>query len=462
MPTICWFRRDLRLSDHPALVAAVEAARADDDEVVALYVLDPVLWRTAGAPRLAYLAASLRALDEATGGHLVVREGTAADVVPRVAHEVGATSVHVSAATEPYGRRRDDAVEAALADVGDGVPLVRTGCPYAVAPGRLQNGEGKPYRVFTPFRTAWLDHGWHDPAPRPRQVPWATLPSDGVPDGPATDVELPRAGEAAARERWRAFVREDLEGYDDDRNRPDLDVTSWMSVHLKYGEIHPRTMLADLAEAGRGARGQLATSVATYRSEIAWREFHADVLWHWPSATRRSLRDVVPEDAWADGASADDAFDAWAQGRTGYPLVDAGMRQLRAQGWVHNRVRMVVASFLVKDLHVRWQRGADEFMAWLVDGDVPQNQLNWQWVAGTGRDAAPYFRVFNPVTQGLKFDPSGDYVRRWVPELRDVPGAAVHEPWKLPDGLPDGYPERMVDHKKEREVALRDHARRPS
>jgi deoxyribodipyrimidine photo-lyase len=282
-----------------------------------------------------------------------------------------------------------------------------------------------------------------------------------VPDAPATDVRLPRAGERAARERWRAFVRDDLAGYDVDRDRPDLDVTSWMSVHLKYGEIHPRTVLADLAEAGRGARGALATSVATYRSEIAWREFHADVLWHSPTATRRSLREVVPADAWATGPEADDAFAAWREGRTGYPVVDAGMRQLLGTGWMHNRVRMIVASFLVKDLHVEWQRGADHFMAWLVDGDVPQNQLNWQWVAGTGRDAAPYFRVFNPVTQGQKFDPSGDYVRRWVPELRDVPGAAVHEPWTLPGGPPDGYPERMVDHKHEREVALRDHARRP-
>ncbi|ADG74026.1 Deoxyribodipyrimidine photo-lyase [Cellulomonas flavigena DSM 20109] len=455
MPTICWFRRDLRLSDHPALVAAVAEARAAGDEVVALYVVDPALWRAAGTPRLAYLAASLRSLDEATGGRLVVRHGRADRVVPAVARQVGASSVHVSAATEPYGRRRDEAVEAAL-----DVPLVRTGCPYAVAPGRLRTGQGGPYQVFTPFRGAWLDHGWHEPAPRPRDVPWAALASDGLPDAPATDVTLPPAGERAARERWHAFVREDLAGYDVDRNRPDLDVTSWMSVHLKHGEIHPRTLLADLADAGRGARGPLADSVATYRSELAWREFHADVLWHHPAAARTSLREVVPQDAWATGPPADRAFAAWTDGRTGYPLVDAGMRQLRAQGWVHNRVRMVVASFLVKDLHLPWQRGAAHFMEWLVDGDVPQNQLNWQWVAGTGRDAAPYFRVFNPVTQARKFDPDGTYVRRWVPELRDVPDRAVHEPWTLPGGLPAGYPERVVDHAHEREVALADHARR--
>ncbi|WP_309134918.1 deoxyribodipyrimidine photo-lyase [Cellulomonas sp.] len=456
MPTVLWFRRDLRLADHPALVAAVEQARADGDEVVPLFVVDPRLWAVSGTPRLAYLAASLRALDASTGGRLVVRHGRPAEVVPALVREVGAPAVHVSAATEPYGRRRDAAVAAALGPV----PLVASGSPYAVGPGLLRTGSGDPYRVFTPFRNAWLDHGWAPPAPRPRSVPWADVRGDGLPDAPATDVRLPAAGEAAARARWHAFVREDLETYRTDRDRPDLGTTSVMSPHLKYGEIHPRTMLADLAEAARGAGAPLADSVATYRSELAWREFHADVLWHVPTAAQESLRPVVPEDAWADGPAADAAFAAWAEGRTGYPVVDAAMRQLRAIGWMHNRMRMVTASFLVKDLHVRWQRGAAHFMAWLVDGDVPQNQLNWQWVAGTGRDAAPYFRVFNPVTQGRRFDPEGRYVRRWVPELRDVPTSAVHEPWTLGLAAPADYPPPMVDHAHERRVALADHARR--
>lgn len=457
MPTICWFRRDLRLDDHPALLAAQEDAAGGDGEVVALYVLDPALWRSAGAPRRAYLAASLRALHAATGGRLVVRHGTAPEVVPEVVRQVGARSVHVTAATEPYGRRRDDLVEQALGRV----PLLRTGCPYAVAPGRLRTGQDSPYQVFTPFRRAWLDHGWRAPAPSGRDVAWAAVPGEALPEPPATTVALPAAGEGAARHRWEEFLRDDLARYHDERDRPDVDSTSWMSVHLKYGEIHPRTMLADLAAHPDAAQPQVARSIATYRSELAWREFHADVLWHRPDATRRSLRQVVPDDAWATGPSADAAFTAWADGRTGYPLVDAGMRQLRAQGWMHNRVRMVVASFLVKDLHLPWQRGAAHFMEWLLDGDVPQNQLNWQWVAGTGHDAAPYFRVFNPTTQGRKFDPDGRYVRRWVPELADVPGVAVHEPWKLPPGAAAGYPPPMVDHAREREVALADHARRP-
>ena len=439
MPSIHWFRRDLRLADNPALLAAVAQARADDDGVVPLFVVDPALWRSSGAPRLAYLAHSLRALDAAIGGRLVVRHGSPVDVVPEVAREVGAPAVHVTAATEPYGRRRDDAVERALF-----VPLVRTGSPYAVAPGRLTTQGGTPFQVFTPFRGAWLDHGWASPAPSP-EARWADVRSDGVPDAPATDVRLPHAGEAAAHDRWASYLHGDLAEYATLRDRPDLDATSMLSIPLKYGELHPRTLLADLAAA--------PFDVATFRSELAWREFHADVLWHHPGATHRSLRAVVPDDSWDDG---DASFAAWAAGRTGYPFVDAGMRQLRALGWMHNRVRMVVASFLVKDLHVRWQRGAAHFMQWLVDGDVPQNQLNWQWVAGTGRDAAPYFRVFNPVTQGEKFDPDGSYVRQWVPELRGIPGRAVHQPWRLGLEAPGAYPDRIVDHAAERKVALDD------
>ncbi|PFG43866.1 deoxyribodipyrimidine photo-lyase [Isoptericola jiangsuensis] len=447
-----WFRRDLRLSDNPALVAAVEEARAAGGDVVGLYVLDDALWARAGANRLAYLADSLRALDEACGGALVVRRGDPREVVPAVVHESGAAAVHVAASHEPFGVRRDDAVRAALpADV----PLVVTGSAYAVSPGRVLTGGGTPYQVFTPFRGAWLEHGWRAPAPRPREVPWRALRRDDLPDVTPT-ADLPRAGEAAARRRWHAFLRDGLAGYAERRDRPDLTGTSAMSVHLRWGEVHPRTLLADLADALAG--GAPSDDVTTFRSELAWREFHADVLHHQPGARTRSLRAVVPDDAWARDATETDLLDAWREGRTGYPLVDAGMRQLLATGWMHNRVRMVVASFLVKDLHVRWQRGAEHFMAHLVDGDVSQNQLNWQWVAGTGYDAAPYFRVFNPVTQAKKFDPDGAYVRHWVPELRDVAGPRVHEPWRL-DPPPAGYPAPLVDHAVERKIALDDFQR---
>ncbi|WP_402372067.1 cryptochrome/photolyase family protein [Isoptericola rhizosphaerae] len=446
-----WFRRDLRLADNPALLAAVEQAHADDAGVVALYVLDDALWSRASSNRLAYLLDSLRALDAACAGMLVVRHGDPRVVVPHLAQDVGADEVHVAASHEPYGRRRDDAVGTALAAAGR--RLVATGSAYAVSPGRLRTGGGTPYRVFTPFRRAWLEHGWRAPAHRPHSVPWLQLAAEPLPAAPAPTARLPRAGEAAAHRRWREFLREKLRGYAENRDRPDLAGTSAMSVHLRWGEIHPRTMLADLAAAR--SDGVPADDVATFRSELSWREFHADVLHHQPLARTRSLRTVVAEDTWARGDAEQERLTAWAAGRTGYPFVDAGMRQLLATGWMHNRVRMVVASFLVKDLHVRWQQGAAHFMAHLVDGDVSQNQLNWQWVAGTGHDAAPYFRIFNPVTQGKKFDPDGVYVRRWVPELRDVPADRVQEPWRL-DEPPSDYPAPIVDHAVERRVALDD------
>jgi deoxyribodipyrimidine photo-lyase len=291
-----------------------------------------------------------------------------------------------------------------------------------------------------------MEHGWREPVAAPTGATWLALddtvdlPSPTLPDG----LELPEAGEAAARRRWQAYVDGPLADYDGDRDRPDLDATSHMSVHLKWGEIHPRTMLADL-------KGRTSKGAATYRKELAWREFYADVLFQRPETAREYLR---PEFARMEYDDPADHLDAWKQGRTGFPIVDAGMRQLRATGWMHNRVRMIVASFLVKDLHVEWQHGARHFMQWLVDGDLASNQHGWQWTAGCGTDAAPYFRVFNPTTQGAKFDPEGSYVKRWVPELRDLDPKFVHEPSTAPDGVPDGYPEPIVDHKEERTEAL--------
>ncbi|MFP5252575.1 MAG: cryptochrome/photolyase family protein [Actinomycetes bacterium] len=439
--SVMWFRRDLRLRDNPALLAACDA-----DGVLPLFVLDPALWDVAGAPRRAYLSASLRALDTSLrqrGTGLVVRHGDPAREVPRAARELGATRVHVAADFGPYGTRRDQEVEKVLAE--DGIDLVRTGSPYAVAPGRVRTGSGSPYRVYTPFYRAWSEHGWREPVDAPTRVTWRETASDGLPDEqPPAGVELPEAGERAALRRWREYVDAGLAGYDADRDRPDLDVTSRMSVHLKWGEIHPRTMLADL-------RSRPGAGAATYRKELAWREFYADVLFHHPRSAREYLR---PELAGMRYDEPGELFDAWREGRTGFPLVDAGMRQLAATGWMHNRVRMLVASFLVKDLHVEWQHGARHFMQHLVDADLASNQHGWQWVAGSGTDAAPYFRVFNPGTQGRRFDPDGDYVRRWVPELRDVGAAHVHEPAASPAGIPDGYPAPVVDHAEERREAL--------
>ncbi|TWG96456.1 deoxyribodipyrimidine photo-lyase [Nocardioides sp. J9] len=428
-PSILWFRRDLRLGDHPALLAA-----AADGPVLPVFVLDDALLGPAGAARRAFLVRSLRALDAALREHgpgLVVRHGRPEEVLPELVAEVGASAVHVSADFAPYGSARDARVEEALGDV----PLVRTGSPYAVAPGRLLNGSGQPYKVFTPFFKAWVDHGWRAPAESdPAQVDWVDTSGRGtdadLPDEPDLgDMELPPAGEAAALERWEEFRGTP---YDDVRDRPDLDETSRMSPYLRWGAIHPRTMLADL-----DAR---STHEATFRKELSWREFHAHVLHFWPESARDYYKPDLKGLPWAEGRERDRLLEAWAQGRTGYPIVDAGMRQLLGEGWVHNRVRMIVASFLVKDLHVEWQHGARHFMRHLVDGDLASNQLNWQWVAGSGTDASPYFRIFNPTTQGKKFDPDGEYIRRWVPELTDP---TLGE-----------YPEPIVDHAEERSSTL--------
>lgn len=438
-PAVMWFRRDLRLADNPALVSASEAG-----PVLPLFVLDPALWGPSGVSRRWYLTESLRSLDASLRRRrtsLSVVRGKPERQVVLAAQAVDATRVFVAEDFGPYGRERDERVEEALDAAG--IELVRVGSPYAVAPGTVVNGSGKNYQVFTPFSRAWADVGWEEPCAAPTGGSWLELdstveiPTVDLPDG----LEPPTAGEAAAAQRWADFVDADVTDYDDERDRPDHDRTSRMSTHLKYGEIHPRTILADLA--GSGGKGR-----TTYRTEIAWREFYADVLFRRPDSARDYYK---PEFARMSYASPGDDFDAWREGRTGFPIVDAGMRQLAASGWMHNRLRMITASFLVKDLHVEWQHGARHFLGLLADGDLASNNHGWQWVAGSGTDASPYFRIFNPTTQGKKFDPRGDYIRRWVPELADV--ADPHDP--SPDDRDRvDYPHPLVDHKAERQEAL--------
>ena len=427
MPSVMWFRRDLRVHDHPALLAAIAAG---DDGVVPLYVIDPLLWERSGLPRRSYLAASLRSLDEQLGGRLTVRVGNPAEEVRRVAREVEAPSVHISADYAPYGIARDARVAASLGDI----PLEPLGSPYAVAPGRVFTQAGDRFKVFTPFFKAWQAHGWRAPAGSPdAEQTWIKLAGDDLPT-PDPGVALPDVGEQAALDRWEEF-RPRLESYPVERDRPDIDATSRLSAPLRWGEIHPRTLLADLSDSAADQK---------FRAELAWREFHAEVLNANPKATWTPLR---PEYDLIETDTPGDALKAWKRGETGFPIVDAGLRELLATGLMHNRVRMIVASFLIKDLHLDWRLGAQHFMDHLIDGDVASNQLNWQWVAGSGTDAAPYFRVFNPTSQGRKFDPQGDYVRRWIPELSEA--MDPHEPIGA-----DGYPNPIVDHAHEREVAL--------
>jgi deoxyribodipyrimidine photo-lyase len=440
MPALLWFRRDLRLRDLPPLLRAA----ADSDDVLACFVLDPRLEASSGDRRMQFLCDSVRRLSDDLDGRLLVTRGRAEERIPALVKEIQAPAVHVSEDFSPYGRRRDDRVREALGDV----PLVGTGSPYLVSPGRVTKDDGDPYKVFTPFFGRWRDMGWRSAARSgaksaqwvdPKQLGKRAKPAE-IPD-PGIELDLP-AGEAAARRQWKKFVDTGLEDYSDERNRPDHDGSSRMSAHLKFGTIHPRTMVADLDQRRAGARA--------YLRELAFRDFYAAVLHHWPESAWWNWNrdfDAIEIDS---GKDAEKRFEAWKAGETGFPIVDAGMRQLRDTGFMHNRVRMIVASFLVKDLHLPWQWGARWFLDQLVDGDMASNQHGWQWSAGCGTDAAPYFRVFNPARQAEKFDPSGDYVRRWVAELADAGDATLTKGER-----PAGYPEPMVDHSTERSEALR-------
>lgn len=432
---IFWFRRDLRLADNPALLNAI----AESDEILPLFIMDDEIAQRCGAHRRAYLAASLRALNDSLEGSLYVISGDPVNVLRTLISNYEISGVHVAAEFAPYAVARDSRVEQS------GVALTKTGSPYAIAPGRILKSDGTPYRVYTPFFRAWAAHGWRPPVAAPANLKAMTpiaseqqLPNWDI----ATNLDLPPAGESAALNRWSNFQDGALENYDHDRNIPGVEGTSRMSPHLRWGEIHPRTILSSLGS---------SSAHDVFRKEIAWREFYADVLHHNPHTSRdyyskrfASMRYNPPREH----------FQAWCDGRTGFPFVDAAMRQLVLTGWMHNRLRMVVASFLVKDLHIEWQHGANFFMKYLIDNDVASNSHGWQWTAGCGTDASPYFRIFNPVEQGRRFDTEGNYIRKYIPELKHLSSQTIHEPWLDAEGYRYAYPIRIVDHGVERLESL--------
>ena len=434
--SIIWFRRDLRINDHPALLAAIESA----DQVIPLFILDNRQINEAGEKLLAYMGQSLRALDESLGNRLHIIEGEQVIVLKELIEQYDVEEVHISTEYERYGAERDERVEAA------GIKLVRTGSPYAVAPGRvLKPSDATPYKVYTPFYRGWRTHGYRAPAVTPKKFT-VVQPSDkyrNFPDFPVpAGVHIITAGEKAALERFKTFTKNGLDGYDENRNLASVDGTSKMSTYLKFGEIHPRTLLENLGE---------SKAHDTFRKEIAWREFYADVLFNNPMT---DVKYYAPKFAEMRYDKPGKQFKAWCEGKTGYPFVDAAMRQLITEGWMHNRTRMVVASFLVKDLHLEWQIGERFFAQHLVDYDVASNAHGWQWTAGCGTDASPYYRIFNPIEQGKRFDENGDYIRRYVPELAHLSASEIHEPWLFLDGYSKGYPERVVDHATERLESL--------
>ncbi len=417
--------------------------------IVPVFVVEERLWNGPGTNRTRFLSECLTELQASLDGRLLIKVGDPVDVLPDIAAKTKAGVVIRAGDVSPFASNRDQQVAQALQE--QGVNIEVADWPWAVPPGTLATKSGTPFKVFTPYFKSWLQAVAMTPTvgPEAQQIVAAAdhgLKSDPLPLVDATDAAMAPGGEAHAHELWHQFLHADLQGYNDGRDNPAADSTSRLSPYLKFGCIHPRQLLADLDVNIDAHR--------TFASELAWRDFYATVLHHWPHSAWQDWKDDLASIELNTGPQADEQFEQWCLGLTGYPLVDAGMRQLLAEGWMHNRVRMLTASFLVKDLHLHWSRGARHFMKHLVDGDISSNNHGWQWAAGTGTDAAPYFRIFNPIRQSERFDPDGDYIRRYIPELADVTGKAIHQPWTLPDGPPNGYPVPIVDHGEQRHIAL--------
>ena len=448
MASVFWFTKDLRLQDNPALNLAVKSAGAGA-RVAAVYVVNSTEFASLEGIRQHSLTESLKALDASIGGRLNVFEDADADgfgaKLAQAATATGSNRVFATRLFDPAGKKLQNKVGHYLA--AQGIHLILEDSPYAVAPGSVTKPDGSPYRVYTPFFKAWFALGYAQPAVLPdTQIDWhAVYPSDGIPTPTKPAPFAVKAGEAFALRTWERFKERALDNYDELRNRADIGGTSHLSHALAFGEIHPRTLLAQLGD---------SSAHTIYAKEIAWREFYADVLWHNPHTVTDYYEPRFAKMRYDTGELADQRLEAWKHGKTGYPMVDAGMRQLLATGWMHNRVRMIVASFLVKDLHLEWQQGAAWFEAHLSDFDVASNVHGWQWTAGCGTDASPYYRIFNPVLQGLKFDPNGEYVRKYVPELAHLDGADVHTPWDVIGGYAHGYAGRIVEHDVERNESL--------
>ncbi len=457
MRTLHWFRNDLRIRDNTALAAAARGA----DELLLVFVLDDRLLKDklVGPPRRRFLLGCLDRLAadlESRGQRLVLRHGDPGVEIPRLLRETRAERLTYNRDVTPYARRRDARVNAAAARAGVEVVACKDRVVFESHEIRTQKGD--PFRVYTPFRRAWLERFRKDPAPpaSPFRLP---PPVRGVRadssltakvlDARTDRTEIPTPGEAAARRRLDRFVGSAIHSYHRERDLLAVDGTSRLSPYLRLGAISVRTCL-DAARKISLKERRAAPGVRTWIDEIIWREFYQSILADFPHVLRRPFKPEYDAMSWNEDP---DGFGAWCDGRTGYPVVDAAMRQLTTTGWMHNRARMIVASFLTKDLLIDWRLGEAFFMQRLVDGDPASNNGGWQWAASTGTDAQPYFRIFNPVSQGQRFDPEGHYVRRFVPELGGLPSRIIHRPWEAPSP-PSNYPRPILDHAERRRLAL--------
>ncbi|PSP85467.1 deoxyribodipyrimidine photo-lyase [Halobacteriales archaeon QS_6_64_34] len=454
-----WHRRDLRAADNAGLARA-----SADNSVLPVFVLDSDVLAHAGPPRVAFMLdalSSLRAWYRKRDSDLLVAEGDPREVLPELASEHGADRVTWGKDYSGLARKRDAAVRRAL----DGADIAREAVQNAVChePGEITTNDGDPYSVFTYFGRKWQDRekdAPYDPPGADGLVEFADdtdLPTLGELGFDEPEADIPPAGTEPARELLRSFLEADVYRYDDRRDYPADDTTSRLSAHLKYGTIGIREVYAATAKARSTVEpgSERDGSVAEFQSQLAWREFYAQVLFANPNVVTRNYKSYEHPIQWHDDP---EALQAWKDGETGYPIVDAGMRQLREEAFMHNRVRMIVASFLTKDLLIDWQEGYDWFRQKLVDHDTANDNGGWQWAASTGTDAQPYFRVFNPMTQGERYDPDAEYIKRYVPELRDAGAEIIHE-WheasltQRRSAAPE-YPDPIVDHSQRREAAI--------
>jgi deoxyribodipyrimidine photo-lyase len=457
---IHWFRRDLRLRDNTAL----NAAAAAHSRVLPVFLLSA--WKSAhrwtGPGRQQFLCnclASLAADLQKAGSPLVLRRGDAVGEIEKLVRETGATAVYANRDPDPHGRAVEKKLAAALDKLGVRFHLLQDAALHER--DAVLTGAGSPFRVFTPYSRAWFKLEKTAPGPvvtrlqppeqPPASLPLPTLAAWGFAEDAAASVELPAAGEKAALERLERFLQRGATEYALMRDLPAAEGTSRLSQDLRFGTLSIREIFARVEARARTANAEQRRSLQVFQTELCWREFYFQVLWFHPEVLELEYTEAYRGLPWNRDEA---ALEKWQQGRTGFPIVDAGMRQLLQTGFLHNRVRMIVAMFLTKDLHLDWREGEQWFMRNLLDGEIASNNGGWQWSAGTGTDAAPYFRIQNPWTQGLRFDAEGEYIKRWVPELRSVPAAQLHKPPAPGLRLVPAYPLPMVDHARERDIAL--------